>query len=99
MYCGTLKSGENYIIANTENLQRSKLEIFFSEKGNMDFNRKLTIFDASNNNDPTLEGVMACHYPAAIESDGKLYVITTKNFDSWIRRGAELFVIDLKDII
>lgn len=42
---------------------------------------------------------MACHYLAAIESDGKLYVITTKNFDSWIRRGAELFVIDLKDII
>ncbi len=98
MYCGTLKSGENYIIANTENWQRTKLEIYFSKKGEMLFDRKLTIFDASNNNNPTLKGVEGCHYPCAIESDGKLYVIATKNVNSWIRRGAELFVIDLNDI-
>ena len=98
MYCGTLSSGENYIIANTESWQRTKLEIYFSKKGEMMFDRKLTVFDASNNGNPSLEGVQGCHYPCATEFDGKLYVIATKNVNSWIRRGAELFVIDLNDI-
>ncbi len=98
MYCGTLKSGENFIVANTESWQRTKLEVFLSKKDKMQFDRKLTVFDASNNNNHTLEGVQGCHYPCAIESDGKLYVIATKNVNSWIRRGAELFVIDINDL-
>ena len=99
MYCGTLKSGENYIIANTESWQRTKLEIYFSKKNEMVFDKKLTIFDASNNNYPTLKDVQGCHYPSAIESDGKFYVIATKNVGSWIRRGAELFVINLNEVL
>lgn len=99
MYCGTLSSGENFIIANTENLQRTKLEIFISEKNEMLFCKKLTIFDASNNNYPTLNDVQGCHYPSAVECGGRLYVIATKNVGSWIRRGAELFVINLNEVL
>ena len=54
----------------------------------------MVLFDRETSN---MQGVTACHYPAAVESDGKLYVIATKNYEG-SHRGAILFVIDLQDI-
>lgn len=95
IYAGTLKDKRNYIICNTDKLDRRKLCVYFSEKGTMNFNKKLVLFDETSEN---LEGVTACHYPAACEYGNKLYIIATKNFDTFIKRGAILFKIDLNKI-
>lgn len=95
IYAGTLKDGRNYIICNTDNLDRSKLSIYFSEKNEMVFNRELILFDRESERLPS---VTACHYPAATESGSKLYIIATKNFETFIKRGAVLFTVDLNKI-
>ena len=95
IYAGTLKDGRNYMVCNTDNLDRSKMCVYFSEKGNMNFNKQLVLF---NEKSEILKDVTACHYPAAIEFENKLYIIATKNFDTFIKRGAVLFKIDLNKI-
>ncbi|MBE6883431.1 MAG: helix-turn-helix domain-containing protein [Ruminococcaceae bacterium] len=92
IYCGTLTDGRNYLIANTDNFDRSKLVLYLSEKDTVCFEHAVVLFDGKAEDMP---GVTACHYPAATESDGKLYIIATKNY-SWSRRGAEVFVVDLE---
>ncbi len=44
-----------------------------------------------------IKGATACHYSCTYESDGKLYIIATINYE-WSRRDAGLFIIDLKKI-
>ena len=69
------------------------METVFSEKGSVVFTRRMILFDGC------LPGfgakTTACHYPAACEADGKLYVIATLNYETSVRRGAILFTIDL----
>ncbi|MBE6731288.1 MAG: helix-turn-helix domain-containing protein [Ruminococcaceae bacterium] len=95
IYAGTLTDGRNYVICNTDKLDRSKISVYFSEKGSIKFNKQLILFDEKNEN---LENVTACHYPAAVEYKNKLYIIATKNFDTFIKRGAVLFTVDLNKI-
>ena len=94
IYGGMLSNGRNFLVANTYEFDRSKLVIYFSEIGTMHFEKHMVLFDRETSN---MQGVTACHYPAAVESDGKLYVIATKNYEG-SHRGAILFVIDLQDI-
>lgn len=96
IYCGALADGRNYLIANTDRFDRSKLTVYFSEKGSMKFNKYSVLFD---NMHPMLNGIHSCHYPAACESNGKLYIIATVGRkDNQERRGAAVFTIDLKNI-
>ena len=95
IYAGTLKDGRNYIICNTDNLDRSKLSIYFSEKNEMVFNRELILFDRESERLPS---VTACQYPAATESGNKLHIIATKNFETFMKRGAVLFTVYLDKI-
>ncbi len=97
IYCGTLTGGRNYLIANIDKGDRSRLAVYFSEKGSVRFTKRMILFDGS------LPGAncttTACHYPAACEANGKLYVLATLNYDSFTRRGAVLFVVDLHDAL
>ena len=95
IYGGKLEDGRNYLIANVEEYDRSKLAVYFTEKDTMVFNKQVVLFDAKTTQ---VQGATACHYPAAFESDGKLYIIATLNYENWSRRGAVLFTIDLQEI-
>ncbi|MBQ8311381.1 MAG: hypothetical protein IJX80_10265 [Clostridia bacterium] len=46
------------------------------------------------------QDMIMCHYPAAIEFDGMLYVIATASYkrEDLKSRGAVLFTIDLKNL-
>jgi len=92
IYCGTLADGRHYLIANTDKANRSRLSVFFTADERLEFSRRLELFDAGD-----APGWGAMHYPAACEGDGCLYVIATKGYGE-AGRGAELFVIDLKEI-
>lgn len=93
IYSGTLSDGRHFLIANTYREERSKLTVFFTEKKSMIFTGYIDLFDTEHTD---LTGVSACHYPAAVEYDGKLYIIATKNYGpGWFRRGAELFTVEL----
>jgi len=94
IYAGNISSGEKYIIANIEEFDRSRLAIYFTGKDNMLFEKRIVLFDKGTTK---ISGATACHYPAAYESDGKLYIIATLNYE-WSRRGAVMFVLDLKKI-
>lgn len=97
IYCGTLSDGRNYLIANIEQPDRSKLAVYFSEKNSMKFTQCLILFDkAQIDADPLMQQVIQCHYPSACEYDGMLYIIATKNCERWERRGAVLYKINLK---
>ena len=97
IYCGTLSDGRNYLIANIDKGDRSRLAVYFSEQGSVRFTERMILFDGS------LPGAdcttTACHYPAGCEADGKLYVLATLNYDSFTRRGAILFTIDLRAVL
>lgn len=95
IYAGTLKNGKNYLIANTDNVKRSKLSVYFSERGKMQFDKELVLFDIKNKEIPD---AIACHYPAAVETEDTLYVITTISYNDMAFRGATLFAIDIRDI-
>lgn len=95
IYGGTLSDGRHYIIGNIDESNRSKLGVYFSQKGKMVFD-KYIILSAKEN--PCVENANACHYPCAYEANNKLYIIATVNLDGVSVRGAVLFVIDLKDI-
>ncbi|MBR4185581.1 MAG: exo-alpha-sialidase [Clostridia bacterium] len=92
IYCGTLSDGRHYLIANIDKRDRSRLAVYFSEKGSLTFSRRMILFDGC------LPGygpkTTACHYPAAYEANGKLYVIATLNYETSVRRGAVLFTVD-----
>ncbi len=95
IYAGNLSSGRNYLVANIDEFDRSKLAVYFTDKNSKNFNKKILLFDKENTN---IKNATACHYPCAYESDGKLYIIATVSYSEWIRRGAVLFILDLNEI-
>ncbi|MBR4960882.1 MAG: exo-alpha-sialidase, partial [Clostridia bacterium] len=95
IYTGTLQDGQHYLIANIDLWNRSRLAVFFSKPEKPCFDRRLILFDGSL---PDVPSATASHYPAAWEADGKLYVIATLNYESFVRRGAVLYRIDLSKI-
>lgn len=94
IYAGNLSCGRNYLIANIDKPGRSRLAIYFTDQNSRKFNKKLILFDR---NPTAVKSAAACHYPVAYESDGKLFVIATLNYEPAIR-GAVLFIIDLKEL-
>lgn len=94
MYAGNLTDGRNYLVANIDEFDRSKLAVYFTDKNRNLFNKRMILFDKNTTN---LQNTTACHYPCAFESNGKLYIISTLNYE-WARRGAVLFVLDLNKI-
>jgi len=95
MYAGNLTDGRNYLVANIDEFDRSKLAVYFTDENSKQFNKKIILFDKNTNN---IKDATACHYPCAYESDGKLYIIATVSYSEWIRRGAALFILDLNEI-
>ena len=91
VYAGNLSDGRKYLVCNVDKLDRSKLAVYFTEKGGGLFQYQMVLFDQKTTNIPEAS---ACHYPAAYEADGKLYIIATRNYE-WSRRGAVLFIVDL----
>jgi len=96
IYCGTLSNGKNYLIANdyVNGFDRSRLSAYFSGKDNMVFEKRIILTDYVN---PDVGEPYACHYPAACEYNGKLYVIATNSYRD-AGRGAILFIINIEDI-
>lgn len=93
IYSGTLSNGRNYVIGNLEP-GRSKLSVFFSQPGTMEFTKELVLQDGFSNR---LGFGRMWHYPCAYEYDGKLYVIYSADV-SEKDRGAVVSVIDLQQI-
>ncbi|MBQ8814652.1 MAG: exo-alpha-sialidase [Lachnospiraceae bacterium] len=91
IYGGTLSDGRNYLVANTHRRDRSKLVVYFTAKDSIHFESYLVLFDKENTD---MNGIIACDYPSAVESDGKLYIITTKRYSRY-NRGAVLFTVEL----
>lgn len=94
IYAGNLSDGRNYLVANIDEFDRSKLAIYFTDKSSKIFNKRIILFDKNTSN---IKNTTACHYPCVFESDDKLYIITTVNYE-WSRRGALLFVLKLNKI-
>ena len=92
IYCGQLSSNRFYLIANTENSDRSKLVLFVSEKNEVRFTKEIVLMDCKKT-----DGIKMCHYPCAVENNGKLYIIATASYEGEIRndRGAILIQVDL----
>ena len=95
IYSGTLSDGRFYLIANTERPNRSKLVLYISEKNEVKFTKQKVLIDCEASNDD----IKKCHYPAAVEKDGVLYIIATADYagGSLNGRGAVLFAVDLTD--
>ncbi len=94
IYGGTLQDGRAFLVANTDRFDRSNLVLYLSDKDQLKFTRQIVLTDGK-----LLKGdVTRCHYPAAIENDGKLYIIATANYagEELRGRGAVLFKVDLK---
>jgi len=96
IYAGNLSDGRAYVIANTENQDRSKLVLFVSKKGTPKFNKQLVLFDKRFDKTDMYE----CHYPSAVESNGKLYIITTAGYNGkeLNGKGSVVFTVDLGNI-
>ena len=96
IYCGTLSNGVNYLIANeyVDGYSRERLVAYFSGSGNMKFDKRMVLADYPN---AEVGQPYACHYPAAYEYNGKLYVIATNSYRD-AGRGAILFIINSEDI-
>jgi hypothetical protein len=96
IYGGMLSDGRLYLIANVERQLRTKLVLYVSEKDKLCFTRQKVLIDCAAKG----SAMLRCHYPAATESDGKLYVIATSNFaqENMNERGAVLFTVDLQEI-
>ena len=94
IYAGNLSDGRNYLVANIDEFDRSRLAMYLTDKNSKMFNKKMVLFDAKTTE---TKNANACHYPCAFESDGKLYIIATVSYN-WIARGARLFVLDLNKI-
>lgn len=91
IYSGTLSDGRNYIITNLAESKRSKLAIFFSEPGTMNFNEALLLKDGA---DSLLPDATCWHYPVAIETDDRLVLICTVSMKD-TSRGAVLITLPL----
>ncbi|MBQ9735654.1 MAG: helix-turn-helix domain-containing protein [Clostridia bacterium] len=96
IYSGMLSDGRFYLIANADRLRRSKLVLYVSEKNRLQFTKKKVLMDC----DAPVHDITLCHYPAAVESDGKLYVIATAHYpaETSEKRGAILFTVDLSEV-
>lgn len=94
IYAGNLSDGRNYLIANIDKFNRSRLAVYFTDKNSKVFKKRAILFDCDTTK---IKGAQACHYPAAFESNGKLYIIATIAFERGIR-GAILFKADIKEI-
>lgn len=92
IYAGTLKDGRHYLIANIDRYDRSRLAVYFTGGDELTFTKRLILYDAADRGIP---GTTASHYPAACEADGKLYIIATLNYGTFVRRGAVLYTVDL----
>ena len=97
IYSGTLSDGRFYLIANADCSNRSKLVLYVSEKNEVKFTRQKILIDCEVSDDD----MKLCHYPAAVEYDGLLYIIATADYHDGCNfkgRGAVLFTVDLKNI-
>ena len=96
IYAGTLSDGRAYLVANTDKYDRTRLVLYVSEKTELRFTKEIVLRDCADETD----GMLKCHYPAACEKDGMLYIIATVYYDSetLVGRGAALFPIDLSKI-
>ena len=96
IYSGALSDGRFYMVANIDCPQRSKLVLYVSEKNKPVFSKRKLLVDCK----ALGSDIKRCHYPSAIEKEGKLYVIATANYsgEKMNGRGAVLFTVDLKDI-
>jgi len=92
IYTGTLTDGRNYLIANIDILNRFRLAVYFSGNDRLCFDKRMILYDSGL---PEFAGTSACHYPAACEADGYLYIISTLNYENFERRGALLHKIKL----
>ncbi len=104
IYSGTLADNRNYIIGNIVSPEipdglferRSKLALFISEPGTLEFKRNFLLRDGY---DPVLDLHPQWSYPAAYEWERKLYIIYTMSADGdQSHRGAMLSIIDLDKI-
>lgn len=96
IYTGTLSDGRHFLIANEyiNVYDRTLMVAYFTENGNMKFTKRLVLADYST---PQPDGALACHYPAACEYNGCLYIIASKDCANK-GRGAVIFVINISDI-
>lgn len=93
IYAGNLCDGRNYLVANIDEFDRSKLAVYLTDESGKQFHKKIILFDKKTTN---IKNTTACHYPGAFESEGKLYIVATLGYER-ARRGAVLFVLDLNE--
>lgn len=95
IYSGTLSDGRNYLIGNLRP-GRGRLAMFVSEKDTMEFTKGIML---QNGYSDELGYGLHWHYPVAYESNGKLYIVYTVNYDEdRIKRGLVISVVDLSKI-
>lgn len=94
IYSVKLSDGRNYVIGNFKS-DRKALYILFSSSNEMKFDKGFVLQDGFSKE-------LGCgyqwSYPAACESDGKLYVVYTLTYNKEEERGAVVSVIDLTQI-
>lgn len=95
IYSGQLSDGRFYTVANTDKLNRARLTLYVSEPNEIRFTHEKLLIDC----DLSADDITRCHYPAAVEKDGVLYIIATADYagDELNGRGAILFRIDLQN--
>ncbi|MBE6693595.1 MAG: AraC family transcriptional regulator [Ruminococcaceae bacterium] len=94
IFCGKLSCGRHFVICNTDRQDRSRLSVYFTDRGDKKLACKLVLFDRETAPHGNAE---ACHYPAACEHDGKLHIIASLNY-GWDVRGAVMFTVDLEKL-
>ncbi len=94
IYAGNLSCGKTFLIANTYRYDRSKLALYIGDKDKPIFTKSIVLMDCKTEK----ENIIKCHYPAATEDNGKLYIVATADYagEELYGRGAVLFTIDLK---
>ena len=97
IYTGSLSNHKNFLIANeyVKDSKRSRLVAYFTDKDTMEFNKRLVLTDYPL--DPQQGEPYACHYPAVCESNGKLYIIASIDYQG-VGRGAILLIVNIEDI-
>ncbi|MBP3436423.1 MAG: helix-turn-helix domain-containing protein [Clostridia bacterium] len=96
IYSGMLRDGRFYLIANADRFNRSKLVLYLSEKDELKFTKQRVLMDCES----AKGDMIKCHYPAAVEKDGMLYIIATADYagEDMRGRGAILFTVDLSSL-
>ena len=92
IYTGKLKDGQNYLIANIDDYSRRRLAIYFSQKGSVAFDRRIVI-------DGEKDGISftRLHYPCAFETNGRLLIIASVDYEGK-GRGSAMISVDLSKI-